>query len=236
MFFICRQFTDTTECLQEEVMLFVNRIAFILHDIVVQCSGSANKNIGDAFLLAWKIDDKMSENHISILADKALLAFLKTLIEISRHQKYICAFSAGATERLLKRFPNYNVRIGSGLHVGWAIEGAIGSNRKIDASYLSPHVNFTEFLESSTKEYGIPLLLSEPFHKLLSPQAQKYCRQVDRIKRTNGDEPIGLFTYDCDMNIDWNDSSRHNKKGNETITLLSNAQQHFILCYSLPLI
>lgn len=105
-------------------MLFVNRIAFILHDIVVQCAGSANKNIGDAFLLAWKIDDKMSESTISILADKALLAFLKTLIEISRHQKYICAFSVGATERLFKRFPNYLVRIGSGLHVGWAIEGA----------------------------------------------------------------------------------------------------------------
>ena len=94
--------------------------------------------------------------------------------------------------------------------------GAIGSNRKIDASYLSPHVNFTEFLESSTKEYGIPLLLSEPFYKLLSPQAQKYCRQVDRIKRTNGDEPIGLYTYDCDMNIDWNDNSRHVKAGEST--------------------
>ena len=94
--------------------------------------------------------------------------------------------------------------------------GAIGSNRKIDASYLSPHVNFTEFLESSTKEYGIPLLLSEPFYKLLSPQAQKYCRQVDRIKRTNGDEPIGLYTYDCDMNIDWNDHSRHVKTGEST--------------------
>ena len=26
-----RQFTDTTECLQEEVMLFVNRIGHILH-------------------------------------------------------------------------------------------------------------------------------------------------------------------------------------------------------------
>lgn len=65
----------------------------------------------------------MSESQISIMADKALLAFLKTFIEISRHQKYICAFSPRATERLLKRFPNYNVRIGSGLHVGWAIEG-----------------------------------------------------------------------------------------------------------------
>ena len=38
-----RNFTDTTECLQEEVMLFVNRIAHILHSIVVQCAGSANK-------------------------------------------------------------------------------------------------------------------------------------------------------------------------------------------------
>jgi hypothetical protein len=69
-----RQFTDTTECLQEEVMLFVNRIAFILHDIVVQCSGAANKNIGDAFLLMWKLDDKMQEREVSYLADQVAIA------------------------------------------------------------------------------------------------------------------------------------------------------------------
>ena len=57
---------------QEEVMLFVNRIAFILHDIVVQCSGSANKNIGDAFLLAWKLDDKMTDLQVTSLADQVI--------------------------------------------------------------------------------------------------------------------------------------------------------------------
>jgi hypothetical protein len=31
------------------------------------------------------------------------------------------------------------VSLGYGMHFGWAIEGAIGSNLKIDASYLSPH-------------------------------------------------------------------------------------------------
>lgn len=31
--------------------------------------------------------------------------------------------------------------MGFGLHYGWAIEGAIGSKMKVDASYLSPHVN-----------------------------------------------------------------------------------------------
>ena len=201
-----RQFTDTTECLQEEVMLFVNRIAHILHSIVVQCSGSANKNIGDAFLLTWKLDDNLSTQQISSLADQALLAFCKALIELSRYQNFICNFTINATARLYKRFPDYNVRIGSGLHVGWAIEGAIGSNRKIDASYLSPHVNNTEYLESSTKQYGVPLLMSEPFYELLSTSANKYCRKVDRIRRSplEVDAPFCLYTYDSDLLIDWN--------------------------------
>ena len=208
-----RQFTDTTECLQEEVMLFVNRIAHILHGIVVQCNGSANKNIGDAFLLTWKIDDELGEDGVAKLADQALVAFCKTLVELNRHEDFICKFSVAATSRLFKRFPGYHVRIGSGLHVGWAIEGAIGSNRKIDVSYLSPHVNFTEFLESSTKAYGVPLLMSEPFYQLLSPTAKSYCRQVDRVRRSDHEEPIGLFTYDSDISINFADSNRKRGAG-----------------------
>ena len=198
-----RNFTDTTECLQEEVMLFVNRIAHILHGIVVQCSGSANKNIGDAFLLTWKIDESLEPAEVSLLADQALLAFCKSLIELCRYQDFICNFSITATNRLYKRFPGYKVRIGSGLHVGWAIEGAIGSNMKIDASYLSPHVNMSEYLESSTKAYGVPLLMSEAFFRLLTPSANKYCRQVDRLKRSETEEPFGLFTYDSDLNYEF---------------------------------
>ena len=49
-----RNFTDTTECLQEEVMLFVNRVAHILHSISAHHGGVANKNVGDAFLIMWK--------------------------------------------------------------------------------------------------------------------------------------------------------------------------------------
>lgn len=49
-----RQFTDTTEILQEEVMEFVNNIARIVHTEVALHGGAANKNIGDAFLLVWK--------------------------------------------------------------------------------------------------------------------------------------------------------------------------------------
>ena len=41
--------------------------------------------------------------------------------------------------------------MGFGLHVGWSIEGAIGSSYKIDASYLSPNVKMSEKLEGGTK-------------------------------------------------------------------------------------
>jgi class 3 adenylate cyclase len=63
-------------------------------------------------------------------------------------------------DRLQKRMPNYKVKIGFGLHMGWGIEGAIGSEFKIDASYLSPNVNMAGRLEASTKQYGVPLLIS----------------------------------------------------------------------------
>jgi class 3 adenylate cyclase len=56
-----RRFTDTTECLQEGVMLFTNEVGEIVHGIVNSFSGAANKNIGDAFLLVWKFFDVEDE-------------------------------------------------------------------------------------------------------------------------------------------------------------------------------
>jgi hypothetical protein len=50
-----RKFTDTTEALQERVMLFTNDIAKIVHGITVEYLGIPNKNIGDAFLIVWKL-------------------------------------------------------------------------------------------------------------------------------------------------------------------------------------
>jgi class 3 adenylate cyclase len=61
---------------------------------------------------------------------------------------------------LNERMPNYSVKMGFGLHVGWSIEGAIGSFYKIDASYLSPNVNMASRLEAATKQFGVPMLVS----------------------------------------------------------------------------
>lgn len=65
--------------------------------------------------------------------------------------------------------PNYKIKLGFGLHLGWGIEGAIGSEFKIDASYLSPHVNMAGKLEAATKGYGVPILISSAIQELCTP-------------------------------------------------------------------
>lgn len=196
-----RNFTDTTECLQEEVMTFVNRVAHILHNIVKDCNGAANKNIGDAFLLSWKLPENYEKQYCDLF-DKALYAFLKFTVLLRRYDAFVTEFSAAATHRLYQRMPNYRCAMGMGLHVGEAVEGAIGTPQKIDATYISLHVNNSEFLESSTKAYKVPLLMSHFFYDRLSTAAKDKCRMVDVVKVTDT-LIFQLWTYDIDYEADY---------------------------------
>lgn len=58
--------------------------------------------------------------------------------------------------------------MGFGLHVGWGIEGAIGSVFKIDASYLSPNVNLAARLEVACRQYGVNILISGEMYDILT--------------------------------------------------------------------
>jgi len=53
-----RSFTKMTNVLQERIIVFVNEIADIVHGTVDMFSGATNKNIGNAFLIVWKFDEK----------------------------------------------------------------------------------------------------------------------------------------------------------------------------------
>jgi hypothetical protein len=85
---------------------------------------------------------------------------------------------------------------GMGLHVGWAIEGAIGSRHKIDATYLSPNVNMAARLAAATKQYAVGLLFSRSFYKLLPRILQDRCRHVDNVLLKGCAKPISIYTFD----------------------------------------
>jgi len=191
-----RNFMDITEILQTEVMRFVNQIAEITHSQVDKYGGSTNKNIGDSFLLVWKfknLKDFEVENPTDIspenqqVADLALFSFYKVLAKINKLTP-ILEYRKNAD--LNARMPGYQVKMGFGLHQGWAIEGAIGSFFKIDASYLSPNVNMASRLEYATKQYGVPVLCSGPFASLLSAPIRKYLREIDNVTVKGSKLPI----------------------------------------------
>ena len=47
-----RNFTDTTECLQERIMTYVNQVGHIVHTCAHRNGGAANKNVGDGTSLS----------------------------------------------------------------------------------------------------------------------------------------------------------------------------------------
>mmetsp|Transcript_14540 Transcript_14540/g.1314 ORF Transcript_14540/g.1314 Transcript_14540/m.1314 type:complete len:111 (+) Transcript_14540:851-1183(+) len=92
------------------------------------------------------------------------------------------------------------MHLGFGLHMGWGIEGAIGSEFKIDASYLSPNVKMSERLEGTTKIYGVPLLISEDLYDRYSDKMKLMVRKLDCVmfKGTSAKK----FLYTIDMEVD----------------------------------
>lgn len=134
-----RSFTDATEVLQENVMIFVNEIADIVHNVVDKYDGAPNKNIGDAFLLVWKLHEDMVTNHqatgepelnphnmrrTNSLADLSVFSFVQMLIKVHRAKKLE---KYSQNPQMCRRIPNFRVKMGFGLNFGWAIEGPIGS-------------------------------------------------------------------------------------------------------------
>jgi|APSaa5957512535_1039671.scaffolds.fasta_scaffold285042_1 class 3 adenylate cyclase len=144
-------------------MLFVNEIGEIVHSTVDRYSGAANKNVGDAFLLVWKIleEDHITDkitgelsvkvcSRVNQLCDMAVISFLLLKSALKKSRKMI---KYNNHKGLNERMPGYRVGLGLGLHMGYAIEGAIGSYYKIDASYLSSHCRMAERLEGATKHF-----------------------------------------------------------------------------------
>jgi len=197
------QFNDVTEHMTSAIFPYVNSISSYVHNACHDNLGQANKNIGDVFLLTWRLADppdgtsfdklgKMYSDE-SIVADAALRSFVRSQLQVAPSAE-LKKFTNDET--LQACLPNFTTKMGFGLHIGWAIEGSIGSPLKVDASYLSPNVNMASRLMAATKQYGVTILVSEHFFSMLSTRVQDLMRKVDRVTVKGSNQPIDLWTYD----------------------------------------
>ena len=198
----------------------------------------ANKNVGDAFLLSWKLCDgdipgfttfadtateaqrESANDEIrcaainteasrsrkrqitpSQMADAAVTAFLRCQIDLHNENVDGCLTCYATYDAVVKRFgPGFSIRMGFGMHVGWAIEGAIGSELKIDATYLSPHVEMSDRLEAASKIFAAKLNMSHWFLNLCTPAIKRYTRPVAYIRAEGVSTPFTVHTIDVITN------------------------------------
>jgi class 3 adenylate cyclase len=128
-----------------------------------------------------------------IIADFSVYSFLKVIAKIN---KYEHVREYNNLKAIQDKIPGFKLRMGFGLHQGWAIEGSIGSYFKIDASYLSPNVNMAARLEAATKQFGTDILISGDLYEILSNEFQGLCREIDTVTVKGSIRPIRLFTID----------------------------------------
>ena len=209
-FCILDKFIECTEVLGSDIMTYVNRVAEVTHSMVDRYGGATNKNIGEAFLLVWKFHDTkqlqlMDEvsgeynnkdlcHENIVIADMAVFSFLKIIAKLN---KYDHILEYAENEDLLQKVDeDFKCKMGFGLHQGWAIEGAIGSHFKVDASYLSPNVNMAARLEAATKQFGTQLLISGHMRDIMSDNMQSICREIDTVTVKGSIKPMRLFTID----------------------------------------
>jgi class 3 adenylate cyclase len=206
-----KNFSTANEVLKGSIMTFANQIAEIVHGVVNEYHGAANKNNGDSFLLIWRMSE---DEHIYDVAGKLLESrrFLFTrMAELSlvSFARVIGSLHHSPLLAEYRRHPLLQQKLGKsarvnmsfGLHFGWAIEGAVGSEFKIDASYLSPTVSIALGIEKATTQYGVPFILAESVYELLGDKMRDKLRLIDRVILTGSTKPIRLYSVDLDVNM-----------------------------------
>lgn len=88
--------STTNPSQQENVLRFVNLVGHVVHSNTEWFEGSPNKNIGDAFLLVWKMS-KMCQRRINASKKNKKIVMTNAMRRTS-HAALVAAGAAGTTE------------------------------------------------------------------------------------------------------------------------------------------
>jgi hypothetical protein len=131
---------------------------------------------------------------ISTFTDRAVIGMLKSFAGIHRDgriRNWNDDFRLGAGVGA------FTVNMNFGMDAGWAVEGAVGSEYKIDATYLSPHVNMASRMMGASKQYGVSIMLSQAVQELMSDVARSKLRHLDTVTVKGSLLQQRIYTYDA---------------------------------------
>lgn len=140
-----RDFTSLAERLSPtEVVEILNRYYTRMVDVIVAEGGIVNKFGGDSLLAIFGVPIRQSDH--ALRAVRAAWQMNRALAEFN-------------AEQLSRGLPP--ISIGIGVSSGEVLAGNVGGEARLEYTIIGDPVNLAARLQSLTKEYGAPVLLSE---------------------------------------------------------------------------
>lgn len=172
-----RDFTTMSETMnQQEAFGFLNSYLNEADPVIEGAGGFIDKFLGDGIMALFPggADD-------GVRAGVGLLRALDAYNEAWKSSRY-CP-----------------VRIGVGLNSGITMLGAIGGPDRMESTVIGDTVNLASRLETLTRSYGTPLLISEHTLYWLTNPSDYHIRFIDRVRVKGKTHPQSLYeVFDAD--------------------------------------
>jgi adenylate cyclase len=149
-----RGFTTMSEKMTpEDVASFLREYLTVMTNEVFKEGGTVDKYIGDAVMALWNVPFEQPDH--AARAVRTALAFQEQLepLAVRFRAKY-----------------GSDLRCGVGVNTGDAVVGTIGSEQRLEYTAIGDTINLGSRLESITKDFKVPIVISETTRSYLGPE------------------------------------------------------------------
>jgi len=166
-----RDFTALSEALTpQENFNFINSYLSQIEPLITLNNGIVDKFIGDAIMAIFPIS-----------ADDAFTCAVQILDQLKNYNEG------------RKRAGYSPIKIGIGLNTGIAMIGTVGGYNRMDGTVISDAVNLSSRIESLTKNYKVPFLISENTYHSINKSNRLYTRFIDRVLVKGKNRPHSIY-------------------------------------------
>jgi len=170
-----RGFTTISERLQpEQVDEMLREYLSVMTEVVFRHRGTVDKYMGDGIMALYNAPREDSEHALNAI---------RTALEF---QERVIPFSARWEAKL-----GVPIRCGVGINSGEAVVGSLGSKQRNEYTAIGDPVNLAARLESVTKDYRVPIIISEYTYEHVRGRFPTH--ELDTVTVKGKSQPVKIY-------------------------------------------